>query len=79
MGDAGVSLGEGAVVAPVARGYVFEGLVNFRDLGGIAADGGTMRPGRLFRSDSLNYATEADAARLVEAGLATIVDLRDTV
>jgi protein-tyrosine phosphatase len=66
-------------VAPVARGYVFEGLVNFRDLGGIAATGGAIQPGRLFRSDSLSYATESDATRLVDAGLATIVDLRDTV
>jgi protein-tyrosine phosphatase len=66
-------------VVPVARGYVFEGLVNFRDLGGIPAEGGAIQPGRLFRSDSLSYATESDAARLVEAGLATIVDLRDTV
>jgi len=66
-------------VAPVVDGHVFEGLVNFRDLGGIRADGGVIRPGRLFRSDSLSYATESDAARLVDAGLATIVDLRDTV
>ncbi len=66
-------------MAPVASGYTFEGLVNFRDLGGIPADGGVIRPGRLFRSDSLSYATESDAARLVDAGLATIVDLRDTV
>ena len=79
MGDAGISLDEGVVVAPVARGYVFEGLVNFRDLGGIPTGGGTIRPGRLFRSDSLSYATESDAAQLVDAGLATIVDLRDTV
>ena len=79
MGHAGLSLGEGALVAAVARGYVFEGLVNFRDLGGIPAGGGVIQPGRLFRSDSLSYATESDAAQLVDAGLATIVDLRDTV
>ena len=66
-------------MAPLVDGCVFEGLVNFRDLGGIPAAGGVIRPGRLFRSDSLGYATESDAARLVDAGLATIVDLRDTV
>jgi protein-tyrosine phosphatase len=66
-------------VAAVARGYVFEGLVNFRDLGGIPADRGAIQPGRIFRSDSVSYATEADAAHLVDSGLATIVDLRDTV
>ena len=66
-------------MAPVIDGYVFEGLVNFRDLGGIPAAGGAIRAGRLLRSDSLSYATESDAARLIDAGLATIVDLRDTV
>lgn len=56
------------------------GLVNFRDLGGIPVDGGAIRTGVLFRSDSLVYATERDAAYLRdEVGLATVVDLRDTV
>ena len=56
----------------------FDGLVNFRDLGGIAVtDGGVIGHRRLFRSDSLSYASEADAAYLTEQlGLATIVDLR---
>ncbi|GGM72197.1 tyrosine-protein phosphatase [Dactylosporangium sucinum] len=54
-----------------------EGLVNFRDLGGLPADGGAVRPGVLFRSDSLAYATRADARRLVDdVGLATVIDLR---
>ncbi len=54
------------------------GLVNFRDLGGTPVDGGAIRPGVLFRSDSLVYATEEDAAYLRdEVRLATIVDLRD--
>nr|BFE65403.1 tyrosine-protein phosphatase [Dactylosporangium thailandense] len=54
-----------------------EGLVNFRDLGGMPADGGTVRTGVLFRSDSLAYATRADADRLVrDLGLATVIDLR---
>jgi protein-tyrosine phosphatase len=60
-----------------ARQLVFEGMVNFRDLGGIPADGGTVRRGVLFRSDSLAYATEADARRLVEElGVLTVIDLR---
>ena len=55
----------------------FEGMVNFRDLGGLPADGGVVRHGVLFRSDSLAYATKADATRLVhELGLATVIDLR---
>jgi protein-tyrosine phosphatase len=54
-----------------------EGLVNFRDLGGLPADGGTVRTGVLFRSDSLAYATRADADRLVrDLGLSTVIDLR---
>lgn len=60
--------------------YEFEGLVNFRDLGGLPAAGGAIRPGVLFRSDSLSYATDADAAHLRDVfGLRTIIDLRDTV
>jgi protein-tyrosine phosphatase len=56
----------------------WEGLANFRDLGGRPVDGGgEIRTGRLFRSDSLAYATQADARRLVrELGVATVVDLR---
>lgn len=54
-----------------------EGLVNFRDLGGLPAAGGSVRPRVLFRSDSLAYATPSDAARLVhDLGLATVIDLR---
>jgi protein tyrosine/serine phosphatase len=54
-----------------------EGLVNFRDLGGLPADGGTVRPGVLFRSDSLAYATPSDADRLVrDLGVSTVIDLR---
>jgi protein tyrosine/serine phosphatase len=56
----------------------FEGLVNFRDLGGLPVEGGgSVAVGRLFRSDSLAYASPADAKRLVdEYAIATVVDLR---
>jgi hypothetical protein len=55
------------------------GLVNFRDLGGWAVTGGgRTRHGVVFRSDSLSYATDADAAHLRhELRMRTIVDLRD--
>lgn len=57
----------------MAGAYGFENLHNFRDLGGL----GPVRPGRLYRSDSVAYASAADAARLVdELNLATVVDLR---
>lgn len=56
----------------------WEGLANFRDFGGRpVSGGGEVRRGRLFRSDSLAYATEGDARRLVrDLGVATVVDLR---
>jgi len=56
----------------------FEHLFNFRDLGGPRTDGGgSVQPRRLYRSESVAYLSEADAARLVdEFGLATVVDLR---
>jgi protein tyrosine/serine phosphatase len=61
----------------IARQLHFEGMVNFRDLGGLPAEGGAVRSGVLFRSDSLAYATKNDANRLVdEFGLATVIDLR---
>jgi protein-tyrosine phosphatase len=65
-------------VTALDRSVRFEGLTNFRDLGGLpAADGRTIRPGRLFRSDSLAYASDADARRLIdEFGVATVIDLR---
>src|SRR6266508_1104314 len=60
-----------------ARQVEFEGMVNFRDLGGLPANGGKIRPGRLFRSDSVAYASAADVTRLVEEiGLATVLALR---
>ena len=60
---------------------VFDGLINFRDLGGIpVGGGGAIRHRRLLRSDSLSYASEADAEWLLtDARIATIVDLRQTV
>lgn len=59
------------------RQVEFDGMVNFRDLAGLPANGGAIRPGRLFRSDSVAYASARDVARLVEEfGLATVIDLR---
>jgi protein-tyrosine phosphatase len=59
------------------RRIEFDGMVNFRDLGGLPANGGRIRRRRLFRSDSVAYASGADVARLVdELRLATLIDLR---
>ena len=57
----------------MAGAYVFENLYNFRDLGGL----GPVAPRRLYRSDSVAYASPGDAEALVDRyGLATVVDLR---
>lgn len=57
--------------------HTLEGLINFRDLGGLPATGGAIRRGRLFRSDSLAYATDADATHLLkDLRVATVIDLR---
>jgi protein-tyrosine phosphatase len=58
--------------ASVLRGYV-----NFRDLGGHRAAGGTVRSGRVFRSDSLAHVEAEHVEHLVnERGIRTVVDLR---
>jgi protein-tyrosine phosphatase len=56
------------------------GAYNFRDLGGLAtADGRRIRPGRLFRSDTLQALTDADVAHLVDTlGIAGVLDLRSS-
>lgn len=51
-------------------------LVNFRDLGGLPVDGGTIVAGALWRSDDVSLATERDARRLHDDGLADVLDLR---
>jgi len=55
-----------------------DGPANFRDLGGVAtADGGVMRTGRVFRSDSLSYLSGTDVEHLRdELGVRTVIDLR---
>ena len=60
------------------RRVEFEGVVNFRDLGGLpAADGAVVRRGVLYRTDSLHRMTPADLDRLhEEIGLRTVIDLR---
>ncbi|MFI5532076.1 tyrosine-protein phosphatase [Kitasatospora sp. NPDC051853] len=60
------------------RHLEFDRLHNFRDLGGYrTGDGREVRPGILYRSDSLGkLRTEADVARFTELGVATVIDLR---
>ncbi len=55
----------------------FEGIDNFRDLGGYPAAGGkTVKWGTLYRSGSLSEASRADQQGLLKLGLHTLIDLR---
>jgi protein-tyrosine phosphatase len=56
---------------------LFESILNFRDLGGLdAGSAGMVRPGRLFRSAALQWATPADLDMLRQIGIQVVVDLR---
>ncbi|PBC71366.1 protein-tyrosine phosphatase [Streptomyces sp. TLI_235] len=56
---------------------VFDRLCNFRDLGGHrTTDGRVLRPGLLFRSDSLGKLDGPDLARFEALGVRTVIDLR---
>ncbi|MFE7506240.1 tyrosine-protein phosphatase [Promicromonospora sp. NPDC057488] len=52
--------------------------VNLRDLGGIAVDGGVVRPGFALRADDLALVTDDVARALVDDGVRAIIDLRST-
>lgn len=59
------------------RFHLFEGVFNFRDLGGYTTiDGRHVRSGTLFRSDNLAQLTHRDIQTLKELKVQTIVDLR---
>ncbi|WP_162958241.1 tyrosine-protein phosphatase [Nocardia yunnanensis] len=64
--------------AGVGRWVEFDQIDNVRDLGGLPVkDCGTTRFGVVLRSSTLQQATEADLARLLDTvGLRTIIDLR---
>ncbi|RDC59612.1 Protein-tyrosine-phosphatase [Alteripontixanthobacter maritimus] len=53
------------------------GVHNFRDYGGYAAGaGGRVKRGLLYRSGQHSTASDADLAKVADAGLATVIDLR---
>lgn len=54
----------------------FEGIHNFRDYGGYAADGGFVRRGLLYRSGQHVGATDEDLAALAALDIRTVIDLR---
>ena len=57
----------------------FEGIANFRDLGGyITQDGRTVRWGKLYRSGTLADASRSDLQYLEEIELSTLIDFRSS-
>ncbi|WP_375482008.1 tyrosine-protein phosphatase [uncultured Jatrophihabitans sp.] len=58
-----------------------QGADNVRDVGGLpTVDGGTVRPGRLIRADSLQTLTDSDVHLLVDVvGVRAVADLRSDV
>lgn len=68
--------GGGAVVAAERR-VPFDGVTNFRDLGGYpTTEGRRTRWGRVFRSDALHRFTSEDRRRYEALGLHAVYDLR---
>jgi protein-tyrosine phosphatase len=75
MSAPGAALSSGGL--PPSRTLAFDGCVNFRDLGGYpAGDGMEVGWRRLFRADGLHRLSEGDHRRLIELGVATVIDLR---
>jgi len=65
------------VTEAVERLIALQGAVNFRDLGGYAAEGGRRTRWRvLFRADGLGELTESDLSVLRALGIRTVIDLR---
>ena len=58
------------------RALRWESLLNARDLGGIPAAHGHVRPGAIVRSDALYRLNDAGRAALVAHGVRTVIDMR---
>lgn len=58
------------------RHYRFEGIENFRDIGGYECSYGLTQPGVIFRSGSLGYASKNDIEKLKTFGIKSVLDLR---
>lgn len=58
------------------RRHDLTGVYNFRDVGGYAAESGSVRWGKLFRSDALHRLDDAGRAHLGRLGVSHVVDLR---
>ena len=61
----------------MSRELEWEGAVNARDLGGLPAGSGTIQPGRVYRSARPDGMSEAGWQQLEDAGVRTVIDLRN--
>lgn len=61
----------------MARFYTFEGIENFRDLGGYECDYGETQFGVIYRSATLKGATKKDVDKIASLGIKTILDIRE--
>ncbi|WP_326835778.1 tyrosine-protein phosphatase [Amycolatopsis rhabdoformis] len=62
----------------MTRAVSWEGFFNTRDLGGLPTrDGGTTRRGAFYRAADLRFVTDTGWAEAREAGLRTVLDLRN--
>lgn len=59
-----------------ARVHAFEGIHNFRDYGGYAARGGTVKRGLLYRSGQHGAASDRDLVNIDNLAIRTVIDLR---
>jgi protein-tyrosine phosphatase len=67
----------GSAVVAAERRLPFEGVTNFRDLGGYpTSSGGHTRWGHVFRADALHNLTTSDLAAFGRLGLRVVYDLR---
>ncbi|KJK59531.1 tyrosine-protein phosphatase [Saccharothrix sp. ST-888] len=63
---------------PTDRRLFWDGCLNVRDLGGLSTtDGRRTRRGAVIRADNLDLLTAEGWAALTDAGIRTVVDLRD--
>lgn len=67
---------ESVTIETTSNFIPFQAVFNFRDVGGLAANGGTVKARTLFRSDTLARLADADRSAYAELAVATVIDLR---